>query len=118
MSGIENELKPKGFEVVEAAINANADIPSFVAQFKPPFPVGAAEPGAALQYLQWPSDKRPLVPLMVFIDRQGTIRAEYSGLDADFFNEQTEGQHIKAEAEKLLAERAAPSKGKSTDKAH
>lgn len=116
MSGIENQLKPKGFEVVEAAINSNPDLPGFLAQYKPPFPVGTAAPLPALQYLQWPSDKRPLVPLMVFIDRQGTIRAEYSGADAEFFNEQTMDKHIKEEAEKLLAEGGAPAKGKAPGK--
>jgi len=117
LSGIENELKAKGFEVLEAAINQNPDIPGFLAQYKPPFPVGTADPTAALQYLEWPSDKRPLVPLMVFIDRKGIIRAEYSGADQDFFNEQQMDGHIRAVAEKLLSERAAPAKGKSADKA-
>ena len=101
--------------MLEAAINENPQIPAFISQYKPTFPVGTADPGAALQYLQWPNDKRPLVPLMVFIDRQGVIRGEYSGGDADFFNEQTMGDHFKAEAQKLLAERAvapAPAKGK------
>jgi hypothetical protein len=104
--------------VLEAAINQNPDIPGFIAQYKPPFPVGTTDAGAALQYLEWPQDKRPLVPLMVFVDRQGIIRAEYSGADADFFNEQQMDQHIRAEAEKLLAERAAPAKKKSAGKAN
>ena len=67
MSGIQTELKPKGFEVVEAAINENADVAGFIAQYKPPFPVGTAGALPALQYLEWPPDKRPLVPLMVFM---------------------------------------------------
>jgi hypothetical protein len=104
--------------VLEAAINQNPDIPGFIAQYKPSFPVGTADAGAALQYLEWPQDKRPLVPLMVFVDRQGIIRSEYSGADADFFNEQQMDQHIRAEAQKLLAERAAPAKKKSAGKAN
>jgi hypothetical protein len=104
--------------VLEAAINSNPDIPGFLTQYKPPFPVGTADPAGALQYLEWPSDKRPLVPLMVFVDRQGIIRAEYSGADADFFNEQQMDQNIRAEAEKLLAERAAPAKKKGAGKAN
>jgi hypothetical protein len=103
--------------VLEAAINSNPDIPGFLAQYKPPFPVGTADPTAALQYLDWPAGKRPLVPLMVFVDRQGIIRAEYSGADADFFNEQKMDEHIRAEAQKLLAERATPAKGKIPGKA-
>ncbi len=60
---------------MEAAINQDPDVPGFIAQYKPPFPVGTAGAAAALQYLAWPADKRPLVPLMVFIDRKGIIRA-------------------------------------------
>lgn len=116
LTGIEKDLGPKGFAVLEAAINDNPDVPRFVAQFKPDFPVGTAGALAALDYIQWPRDKRPLVPFLVFIDRKGIIRAQYTGVDEDFMNEQTQDQHIRAEVEKLLAEGAAPAKGKSTKK--
>jgi peroxiredoxin len=66
---------------VEAALNENPDIPSFVSQFKVPFPVGTAGVLPALDYIQWPKDKRPLVPFLVFIDRNGVIRAQYTGVD-------------------------------------
>src|ERR1700723_853388 len=46
------ELAPKGFAVVEAALNENPDIPSFVSQFKVPFPVGTAAVLSALDYIQ------------------------------------------------------------------
>ncbi len=101
---------------MEAAINENADVPGFIAQYKPNFPIGTAGAQPALQYLEWPNDKRPLVPLMVFIDRKGMIRSEYSGLDEDFFNDQTQDQHIRAEAEKLLNEKASPAKAKKAAK--
>ena len=114
MSGIEKELGPKGFAVVEAAVNDNPDVPGFIQRFQPPFPIGTAPGQAALDYLQWPADQRPLVPLMMFIDRKGMIRAQYSGLDEKFFDDQQD-QHIREVAEKLLAESATPSpKKKST----
>jgi len=117
LSGIEKDLGPKGFAVVEAAVNENPDIPGFVQQFHPGFPVGTAPGQAALDYLEWPKDQRPLVPLMAFVDRKGMIRAQYSGLDEKFFDD-NQDQHIRAEAEKLLSEKAAPtkSKGASTKK--
>jgi hypothetical protein len=101
--------------VVEAAVNDNPDIPGFIQRFHPPFPVGTAGGQAALDYLQWPKDERPLVPLMVFIDRKGMIRAQYSGLDEKFFDDQQD-QHIREIATKLLAESSAPSKKKSAPK--
>jgi len=115
LSGIEKDLGPKGFAVVEAAVNDNPEIPDFLNRFHPTFPVGTAPSSAALGYLEWPKDKVPLVPLMVFIDRKGMIRAQFSGLDAKFFDDQQD-QHIRQEAEKLLADGAAPSKAPSKKK--
>lgn len=108
MSGIEKDLAPKGLEVLEAAINEGADVAGFVQQFQPSFAVGTAPAQAALDYIQWPAGKRVLVPLMVFVDRKGVIRAQYTGADSDFFDEFTMGQHFRAEIEKLLAEPAPP----------
>jgi len=117
LSGIEKDLGPKGFAVVEAAVNENPDLPGFIQRFQPPFPVGTAGGEAALKYLQWPPDQRPLVPLMVFIDRQGVIRAQYSGQDEKFFDDQ-QNQHIRELAEKLLADKAGPAAKKSSKSAN
>ncbi len=98
-------------------MNENADLASFQQQFKPPFPVGTISAATALEYIQWPQDKRPLVPFMVFIDRKGVIRAQYTGADSDFFDESKMDQHIRAVLEKLLSEPAGPAKPKSHRKA-
>ena len=94
-------------------MNENPDLPGFIDRFKPTFPVGTANGDAALKYLEWPQDQRPLVPLMMFIDRKGMVRAQYSGLDEKFFDDQQE-QHIREIAEKLLAESATPAAKKKT----
>ena len=99
--------------MVEAAVNDNPDVPGFIQRFSPPFPVGTAPGQAALDYMQWPKDDRPLVPLMVFIDRKGMIRAQYSGADSKFFDGQ-QYAHIRDVAEGLLSESAAPAKKKTT----
>jgi len=112
LSGIQKELGPKGFEVVEAAVNENPDVPGFIEKFHPGFPVGTAGGQAALDYLQWPKDQRPLVPLMMFIDRKGMVRAQYSGMDEKFFDDQQD-QHIREVALKFLNESAAPVKKKA-----
>jgi peroxiredoxin len=103
------ELAPKGLAVVEAALNENPNIGSFISQYKVPFPVGTAGVMSALDYIQWPKDKRPLVPFLVFIDRNGVIRAQYTGVDEAFFDNQQE-QHMREEAQKLLNEGAGNSK--------
>lgn len=43
LEGMYPELAPKGFAVVEAALNENPDIPSFVSQNKVPWPVERLE---------------------------------------------------------------------------
>ena len=104
--------------MVEAAVNENPDIPGFIKTYSPPFPVGTASGLGALEFMQWPQGQRPLVPLMVLIDRTGMIRAQFSGLDANFFNDD-EDKHIREEAEKLLKEgvpRAPKSAPKSKSK--
>jgi len=117
LSGIYKDLAPKGFEVVEAAVNENPDVPSFVSQYKVPWPVGTAGALSALDYIQWPKDKRPLVPFVVFIDRKGVIRAQYTGMDEAFFDNQQE-QHMRDEAEKLLNEGAVKPKSANKTPAH
>lgn len=104
LEGMYPELAPKGFAVVEAALNENPDIPSFVSQNKVPWPVGTAGVLAALDYIQWPKDKRPLVPFVVFIDRQGVIRAQYTAVDEAFFADNQQEQHLRDEVDKLLNE--------------
>lgn len=106
------DLGPQGFSVVEAAVNDNADVPGFIRTYNPPFPVGTTGGLGALEYMQWPAGQRPLVPLMAFVDRAGMIRAQYSGLDSTFFNEDMD-KHIREEVEKLLKE-AAPRTTKSS----
>ena len=88
-------------------MNDNADVPGFIRQYNPPFPVGTASGLGAMEYLQWPASQRPLVPLMVFIDRTGVIRAQYSGYDTAFFGD-AEDKNLREQSEKLLNEGAPP----------
>lgn len=78
--------------------------------------MGRASAFAALDYLQWPRSQRPLVPFIVFIDQKGMIRAQYTGADTQFFDDQQE-QHIRAEITKLLPASQAPAKSPSKSKA-
>lgn len=107
---MQNEFGPKGLRVIECAVNNNADalIPAFVRDFKTNFPVGYNYDQDFIlgPYLQHPVGKVPSMPMLVFIDRRGMIRAEYEGQD-DFISSPNQEQNIRAEIRKLLAPPAA-----------
>ncbi|HYL76678.1 MAG TPA: hypothetical protein VEU96_20860 [Bryobacteraceae bacterium] len=110
MSGIEQELGPKGFAVVAGTLNDDPNIPDFIQRFHPNFPVGEANKLDAIQYMQFPPAQRlPFVPYMVFIDRQGVIRAQYVGSDK-ILDETQSDKLLREEALKFLNETTAPAK--------
>lgn len=103
-------------QVVESAFNDGVNeavINEFVRNYKPPFPVGWNTRVAVQSYVQYSilSQKPLYVPHMVFIDRKGTIQAEYPGESA-FFQGQA-GVNIRKELDKLLT---APVGKKSASK--
>ena len=63
------------------------------------YPVGYSETGPVLEFLQHPGDEPYFVPILVFIDRRGTIRGEYIG-DETFLAKQE--VNIRAEIDKML----------------
>lgn len=107
MSKMQAEYGPRGFQVLATAIEdmARMNLPGFVKQFNPGFPVGFNDRDSVLSYLQHPSMLRLMMPQLVFIDRQGTIRKQLSGDDPFFTRDQE--KNIRNEIETLLKEGAA-----------
>jgi thiol-disulfide isomerase/thioredoxin len=103
LSAIQTEYGPRGVQILAAAFNDDAPqlVPGFVSQFKPTFPVGFAKRDAVLEYEQASLAKPNYVPVLVFIDRHRVIRAEYSGGE-DFFKDQENS--IRALLDTLLKE--------------
>ncbi len=103
-------MGPKGFEVLEGTLNPEADIPAFIRQFRPTFPVGKADQLPAMEFMQISPVVRTFVPYIAFIDRKGVIRDQLTGGDlSDATQEKTLGDI----AEKLVN---APSAAKSKSK--
>jgi hypothetical protein len=97
-----------------AAFNEGADymIAGYIAGLRLKFPVGVATRDSVYDFLQLRDHVGPVyVPQLVFIDRGGIIRAQYSG-DNDFFKD--EENNMRREIEALLkrpaAGKAAPKK--------
>jgi len=103
LSKLKTELGAKGFQPLGAAINPEGDVSDFVKRFGVNFPVGKVSRDTAYAYLQH-SIMSPTfyVPQVVFIDRNGVIRAQYGGSDP--FLSTNEEANIRAMLEKLLAE--------------
>jgi peroxiredoxin len=108
LSKLKDEFGAKGFQPLGVAINPEADVTDFVRRFNVNFPVGKGTREAAYGYLQH-SIMAPsfYVPQMVFIDRQGVIRAQYGG--GDPFLASNEDANIRGMVEKLLGEDGAAS---------
>ena len=100
--------------MLEGAFQATPQaVEEFIKIYKPNFPVGLVDPYFVLNYAQITPGMRPTVPIMFFIDRKGIIRAQYFGTDAFFTPEETTGERIRAEIDKILKEdRATPAKKK------
>jgi thiol-disulfide isomerase/thioredoxin len=113
LSKLQQEYGPRGFQVLASAIEdmAATAVPKFIRDFNPPFPVGFNDRNQVLDYLQHPVMARLLMPQLVFIDKNFTIRSQYSG-DDKFFGDDQE-KNLRAEVEKLLKD---TSPGPSTKK--
>jgi thiol-disulfide isomerase/thioredoxin len=113
----QNEYGARGFQVLASAIEdvARINLPAFIRQFKPPFPVGFNNQTTAIEYLQHPPMLIPHMPILAFVDRQGVIRAQYEG-DDKFFAEDQQEKNIRDKIEELLKEGATGAKKSVTKK--
>jgi len=106
---IYKDLGPRGFQPIDVAWNQNAQTlaPGFARQLNLTFPVGYSEYDPVMSYMGFSVMDRPVVPLVVVIDRKGMIRAQ-SPPQGDP-NLQDEGK-LRALIESLLKEGSAVTK--------
>jgi len=109
MQKYQQEYGPRGFQTLAVAFNPMAImlIPEFIKASGATFPIGFDERDPVFNYLQWPAMLRTFVPIMVFIDRKGVIRAQYMGDDPFFKNRDA---NVRNMIEKLLKEPAGAAK--------
>ena len=102
LSAIQKEYGPRGVQVIASAIEdmAKMNLPDFIKRFQPPFPVGFNTQNDADLFLQHPVIYVLYVPQLVFIDREGIIRAQHAGEDKAFWENQD--QHIREQIDALL----------------
>ncbi len=96
--------------MVEGVLNGDANVPLFMRQFQPPFPVGMASQMGALQFMQISPMIRTFVPYIAFIDRKGMIRTQLTGGE---LTDETQAKVLRDIAENLVNESAGPAKTKA-----
>ena len=113
LAPIAKEYEPRGVQFLECAFNdeAQRDLPGFIQQYQPPFPVGFANRDQVYSYLGRSTvDVRAFyVPHLVFIDRNGLIQGDYPG-ESDFMA--SAPANTRSELDKLLRA-GAPAAAKS-----
>ena len=73
---LRDEFGARGFDVLEAAFNENADVTAYARQFGLSFPIGIVNRSDALSFLGIRGNVRIGTPQVVLIDRIGMIRAQ------------------------------------------
>jgi peroxiredoxin len=97
----QQEFGPRGLQVLATAIDLPTAVPGFVKQFNPPFPVGFNTNDEAVGYLQHVPMMILHMPAIVFIDKDGVIRAQYEG-DDPFMSEGVQEKNLRDKIEELM----------------
>jgi len=111
----QQEFGPRGLQVLASAIDLPTAVPGFVKQFNPPFPVGFNTNDEAVGYLQHVPMMILHMPAIVFIDRDGVIRAQYEG-DDPFMSEGVQEKNLRDKIEELMKAGAPAGKKPITKK--
>ncbi len=104
MSGVYSKYQSKGLEVLMAAMDVNPMVPQFIQRFNVNFPVVVIKDTEAREFMQLPVMVRASVPWKAIIDRNGVVRAQFTGEQAHFYSEERETSQW---ADRLLAEKPA-----------
>ncbi len=110
LNKLQSELGPRGLQVIAFAAGQDSPdlaVPLFLKQFNPPFPVGySSDIKGILDYYQYSLTNLPHMPMLAFVDRQGTIRAQHEGGEAQWFADPQQETNLRTQIEALLKEPA------------
>jgi peroxiredoxin len=90
LSRLQQEYGQKGFQAISLPFNDDAatTAPRFVAEYQVTHPVAPIQRDQVYEFAQLSAVVRHTVPIVVFIDRRGRIRAQFEGKDSFFRNEE------------------------------
>jgi peroxiredoxin len=103
MSKLQQEYGSRGLQVLDVAINPNADllVENFAKDYQVNFPVGWTT-SEQMQAFMGFSDARYVVPQLVLIDRKGYIHYQTPALSGDEWTKLMTEQAIRQHIEELL----------------
>jgi len=104
LNKLQPEYAPRGLQMLASAIDQDGPeaVPRFIGNMHPPFPVGFSDPVATLNFAGYALTRLPHMPVLLFIDRQGTVREQHDGAEPVYFGD-TEEQHLRGSIDALLA---------------
>ena len=110
MSKLQTEYGPKGLQVLDVAVNANADlfVDDFAKDYHTTFPVGWVPQQTMVSFMGFDSG-RFVVPQLVLIDRKGVIHYQTPALESDAWDKQMTEDAIRKHIEELLSSSSASS---------
>ena len=102
-SKLVTEYGPRGFRAVAIAFNENAErlAPEFAKAYAANFPVGIGTNETMFGFAG-PPTRAFRLPVLLFVDRKQMIRAQFTGEDSFFEDEET---NLRKWVEQLLGER-------------
>ena len=111
LSGVQKEYESKGVQVLGATFDQGAAfrVAQFNKMFGVTFPCGFSTEAAVRSFIGLTKDEPYFVPILIFIDKTGTIRSEYIGDEKFLGNQEV---NIRAELDKML--KASASSAKTT----
>lgn len=103
LSKLQPEYARRGLVILASAIDQSAPsaVPRFISYMHPPFSIGYNDPTAVLNFAGYSLSRLPLMPILLFIDRQGTVRQQHDGADAVYLGDQEE-QNLRKSIDALL----------------
>ena len=103
MSKFQTEFAAKGLQVLDVAVNPNADllVDNFAKDQQTTFPVGWVPQDAMVSFMGF-SSERFVVPQLVLIDRKGVIHYQTPSLEDESWDKQMTEDAIRKHIEELL----------------
>jgi peroxiredoxin len=88
LDNIQKDYGKQGLQVLGAAGDDSARflLANFIARYRPSFPIGFWTKEEIIKAADVTKDSHPVVPILLFIDRGGSVRYQYFG-DHPFFKE-------------------------------